>query len=149
MGCILKTRNPIKGTFHTSLVGYMLTDVGVDQNVAVDYLKANKGVSEKDNDWGFLKSNNYNSDFSEPDVRYALQLLSGVGKIDELDWMEEAQNFYDSKNMSLDDEYSLEDILNTNHYPIIFITYPESKVITMDMLDENKPIYPQITEHLN
>jgi glutaredoxin len=43
----------------------------------------------------------------------------------------------------------LEDILNTNHYPIIFITYPENKVITMDMLDENKPIYPQITEHLN
>jgi hypothetical protein len=120
MGCILKTRNPIKGTFHTSLVGYMLTDVGVDQNLAVDYLKANKGVSEKDNDWGFLKSNNYNSDFSEPDVRYALQLLSGVGKIDELDWMEEAQNFYDSKNMSLDDEYSLEDILNNlkNQYAI-------------------------------
>jgi len=43
----------------------------------------------------------------------------------------------------------LEDELFTNHYPIIFITYPEQRVITTDILDENKPVYPQITEYLS
>lgn len=43
----------------------------------------------------------------------------------------------------------LENTLNTNHYPIIYISYPESKIITVDDLDDKKPIYPQITEHLN
>lgn len=43
----------------------------------------------------------------------------------------------------------LEEVLNTNHYPIIFITYPEPKIITVDMLDGNKQYYPQITEHLH
>jgi glutaredoxin len=43
----------------------------------------------------------------------------------------------------------LEDELNTNHYPIICITYPEEQIITSDQLDSDKPIYPQITENLN
>jgi glutaredoxin len=42
----------------------------------------------------------------------------------------------------------LEDELKTNHYPIIYITYPEEKIITVDQLDQNKPIYNQVTEHL-
>jgi glutaredoxin len=43
----------------------------------------------------------------------------------------------------------LEDILNTNSYPIICITYPEPKVITMNQIDSKKPTYNQITEHLS
>ena len=43
----------------------------------------------------------------------------------------------------------LEDILEVNRYPIIFITYPESKIITVNDINDNKPTYPQITEHLS
>ena len=42
----------------------------------------------------------------------------------------------------------LENELKTNHYPIICITYPEEKIITVDQLDQNKPIYNQVTEQL-
>ena len=60
---------------------------------------------------------------------------------------------YDSFDC-MKDEHSdiadhLEEVLNTNQYPIIFITYPEPKIITVDNLDNNKQIYPQITEHLS
>jgi glutaredoxin len=43
----------------------------------------------------------------------------------------------------------LEEVLNTNTYPIICITYPEPRIITMVQLDSAKPIYNQITEYLN
>ena len=111
MGCIIKTRNPIKGNFHTSLVAYMLTESGVSQDDAVEYLKRDRGIKPEDTDWGILKNGNYNSDFSEADIRYASNLLFDLGKADELDWMEEAQNFYDSRNISLDQEFTLEDLV--------------------------------------
>jgi glutaredoxin len=43
----------------------------------------------------------------------------------------------------------LEDVLSVNRYPFIFITYPEPNIIITEMLDENKDIYPQITQYLN
>jgi glutaredoxin len=60
---------------------------------------------------------------------------------------------YDSFDCNKDEHSDiadyLEEVLNTNQYPIIFITYPEPKIITVDTLNNNKPYYPQITQYLN
>ena len=43
----------------------------------------------------------------------------------------------------------LEDVLVTERYPIIFVTYPNPEIIIPEMIEENKDVYPQITQYLN
>lgn len=43
----------------------------------------------------------------------------------------------------------LESSLGTNHYPIIFISYPESKIIITEDMEEDVPVYIQISKYLN
>lgn len=61
-------------------------------------------------------------------------------------WNYEAFDCMEDKHSDLADE--LESTLNTNRYPIIFILYPEPKVITINDLDPDINIIKQISKHL-
>lgn len=72
-------------------------------------------------------------------------------------WSYESFDFMDSKHENLADE--IETILDTNSYPIICITYPETKIICPESsvrheklitnLNPNISIYKQLISHLS
>lgn len=72
-------------------------------------------------------------------------------------WSYETFDCMNDEHSTLADE--LEATLETNHYPIIFVTYPETKIITpassvrheklITNLNPNVTIYKQLTPHLS
>lgn len=72
-------------------------------------------------------------------------------------WSYETFDCMDEKHNEMADE--LESTLETNHYPIILVTYPETKIITpaspirdkklITNLNPNVSIYKQLTPHLS
>lgn len=72
-------------------------------------------------------------------------------------WSYEVFDCMDSKHESIADE--LESTLQSNSYPIIFITYPETKIVHTDSpvrhpqlitnLNPQVSIYTQLTPHLS
>jgi glutaredoxin len=52
----------------------------------------------------------------------------------------------DSKHEEIADE--IEATLNINHYPILFITRPQYKIITTDDLKSEHSVYEQIQKYL-
>ena len=68
-----------------------------------------------------------------------VDLMINDADYDEFDCMEE-------KHQEIADE--IEETLNINHYPIIFITRPQFKLITMDDIISEQSIYKQIKKYL-
>ena len=72
-------------------------------------------------------------------------------------WSYETFDCIDEKHNNIADE--LEEQLQTNNYPIIFITYPATKIVTpaspvrheklITNLNPNVTIYKQLTSHLS
>jgi glutaredoxin len=61
-------------------------------------------------------------------------------------WSYETFDCLNSKHSDIAD--MLEETLQTNTYPIICITYPEPKILTIQDFDTNKSVYKQLTSYL-
>jgi glutaredoxin len=68
-----------------------------------------------------------------------VDLMINDADYDEFDCMNE-------KHEEIADE--IETVLNINHYPILFITRPQYKIITTDDLKSEHSVYEQIQKYL-
>jgi glutaredoxin len=68
-----------------------------------------------------------------------VDLMINDADYDEFDCMNE-------KHEKIADE--IETVLNINHYPILFITRPQYKIITTDDLKSEHSVYEQIQKYL-
>lgn len=68
-----------------------------------------------------------------------VDLMINDADYDEFDCMNE-------KHEEIADE--IETVLNINHYPILFITRPQYKIITTDDLKSKHSVYEQIQKYL-
>ena len=120
MACKITFNNPVTGVNQTSLVGYMLTSAGIDNNSVVNYLENINKEGKPNKGWGNSKSSNLTGKFIEPDVTLAKPLLKRFKKLEDTVWMQDAQNFYDKLDLDLDREYSYDeaqDIITNNYNP--------------------------------
>jgi hypothetical protein len=104
--CTLAFNNPVTGQNHSSLVGYLLNQYGVSEEVVAEtlekgfpYIKSN-GVKS----WGRETSE---SPYIEPNILEVLSLFKSSIPTELSNYVVQMQQFYNKKNLALDTKLNL------------------------------------------
>jgi len=109
MACKITFNNPLSGTNHTSLIGYLLTSAGVSNEEAIKEIDKLSKIERGNSDW-HNNTQSIISDYKESDISESLDLLKSIGKLNDIQWMSDVQEIYDNNNLSLDTEFTLDQV---------------------------------------
>ena len=110
MACKITFNNPISGVNHTSLIGYLLTSAGVSNEDAIKEISRLSNISRGNTEWHSLYAGVEPGDFKELSVNESRDLLKKQGKLNHIQWMLDVQDVYDKQGLSLDHEFTLDQI---------------------------------------
>lgn len=98
--CVLNFNNPVTGLVHSSLVGYMMNQYGLDVDTVQSVLDAGFMYSKKDGirSWA---SNKSTSDYAEPSILEILKSQNIEVNPNAAQYLDTVQKFYDSNNLSI------------------------------------------------
>lgn len=112
MSCKITFNNPVSGLNQTSLVGYLLTSAGVSEIDAIKEIKKLESISRGNDAWHQFYNEGEPGSFKETPIEESMDLLKKVGKLDNLPWMADVQEVYNNQGISLDTEFTLEQVTN-------------------------------------
>jgi hypothetical protein len=104
--CTLAFNNPVTGQNHPSLVGYLLNQYGVSEEVVAETLEKGFPYIKSDGvkSWGRETSE---SPYIEPNILDILSLFKSSIPTELSNYVVQMQQFYNKKNLSLDTELNL------------------------------------------
>jgi len=108
--CIIHVNNPVSGDRHTSLVGYLLTQLNLDSEYIESTLDAVYDNQNSTRSWGPLKRNTSLSPNPEPDIEQFIQLAGIQLGPKGLRYATAVQRFYDEHGMTPDEEYNIDQL---------------------------------------
>lgn len=103
-GCVIHYDNPVTGKRHPSVLGYTLTQAGLDQDFVEDLL-SNRLFYKKTaegNSWGALEGKNKISSYREPSAKEYLPMVGVSVTPTYLNYISTAQEFFDSFENTID-----------------------------------------------